>query len=77
MFQHDNVFVNKARSMKTRIGVRALCRPLKFLLEPRFGVDEPKYTHTEPDVFTWFAKVGVEEPEWPAQSPDLNPTEHL
>lgn len=26
---------------------------------------------------TWFAKSDVEELEWPAQSPDLNPGEHL
>lgn len=26
---------------------------------------------------TWFAKVDGEEFEWPAQSPDLHPTEHL
>lgn len=26
---------------------------------------------------TWCVNVGVEELEWPAQSPELNPTEHL
>jgi hypothetical protein len=25
----------------------------------------------------WFVEIGVEELDWPAESPDLNPTEHL
>ncbi|MCI4388350.1 hypothetical protein PGIGA_G00084720 [Pangasianodon gigas] len=29
--------------------------------------------HKASSVKTWFAKVGVEELHWPAQSPDLNP----
>jgi hypothetical protein len=25
----------------------------------------------------WFVKTGVEERDWPVQSPELNPIEHL
>lgn len=33
--------------------------------------------HKASSVKTWFAKAGVEEPECPAQNPDLSPTEHV
>ncbi|MCJ8737871.1 hypothetical protein PDJAM_G00029090 [Pangasius djambal] len=33
--------------------------------------------HKASSMKTWFSKTGVEELECPAQSPDLNPTEHL
>lgn len=33
--------------------------------------------HKESFMMTWFAKTGMEELEWRAQSPDLNPTHHL
>ncbi|MCI4382119.1 hypothetical protein PGIGA_G00260030 [Pangasianodon gigas] len=33
--------------------------------------------HKASSMKTWCVKVGVEELECPAQSPDLNPTEHL
>jgi hypothetical protein len=33
--------------------------------------------HKERSIKKWFVEIGVEELDWPAQSPDLNPLKHL
>jgi hypothetical protein len=33
--------------------------------------------HKVRSIQKWFVKISVEELDWPVQSPDLNPTEHL
>lgn len=33
--------------------------------------------HTLSSTETWFAKIGVDQFKWPAQSLNLNPSEHL
>ncbi|MCJ8737964.1 hypothetical protein PDJAM_G00030120 [Pangasius djambal] len=43
--------------------------------KPKFHDDAT--VHKASSMKTWCVKVGVEELECPAQSPDLNPTEHL
>jgi hypothetical protein len=34
-------------------------------------VDKPR------SIQKWFVEIGVKELDWPAQSPDLNPNDHL
>ena len=33
--------------------------------------------HKVRSIQKWFVEIGLEEPDWPAQSTDLNPIEHL
>jgi hypothetical protein len=48
-----------------------------------FGEDPFLFQHDSAPVYKvsfrqkWFVEIGVEELDWPAQSHDLNPIEHL
>jgi transposase len=53
------------------------------MIEDQFGDDSCLYQHDNApyhrarSVREWFVDNKVPEIDWPAQSPDLNPTEHL
>jgi hypothetical protein len=53
------------------------------MVEDQFGDDDCLYQHDNApchkarSVRKWFVDNKVPQTDWPAQSPDLNPTEHL
>jgi hypothetical protein len=51
------------------------------MVEDQFGDDDCLYQHDNApchkSVTEWFADSNIPQRDWPAQSPDLNPTEHL
>ena len=52
-------------------------RTLQFGEGPFLFQHDIAPVHKARSIQKWFVKIGVEELDWPAQSPELNPTEHL
>jgi hypothetical protein len=60
-----------------------LTRCILSTTEDQFGDDDCMYQHDSApchksrSVREWFVDNNIPEIDWPAQSPELNPTEHL